>query len=46
MKPKSQKDLRVRRTLESTRRSFEELMVEKDYEKITVTELADRAMIS
>lgn len=46
MKPESQKDLRVRRTLESIRRAFEQLMLEKDYEKITVTELAERAMIN
>ena len=39
-------DLRVRRTLESIRRAFESLMLEKDYEKITVTELAERAMIN
>ena len=43
---KGEKDLRVRRTLESIRRAFEQLMTEKDFEKITVTELAERAMIN
>lgn len=46
MKPNSQKDLRVRRTLGSIRQAFEQLMLEKEYEKITVTELAERAMIN
>ena len=34
MKTNGKEDLRVRRTLESIRRAFEELMMEKDYEKI------------
>ena len=46
MKLTGKKDLRVRRTLEAIRRSFEELMLEKDFEKITVTELAGRTMIN
>lgn len=46
MKQNGREDLRVRRTLEAIRRSFESLMLEKDYEKITVTELAERAMIN
>lgn len=46
MKLNGNEDLRVRRTLESIRRAFEALMLEKDYEKITVTELAQRAMIN
>ena len=46
MKLSGHEDLRIRRTLESIRRAFEELMLEKDYEKITVTELAQRAMIN
>ncbi|MBQ7991426.1 MAG: TetR/AcrR family transcriptional regulator [Solobacterium sp.] len=46
MRPNGEKDLRVRRTLESIRRAFEQLLLEKDYEKITVTELAERAMIN
>jgi len=45
MKPNPNQDLRVRRTLESIRRSFEALMNEKDYEQITVKELSERAMI-
>jgi len=39
-------DLRVKRTIESIKRSFEELICEKDYEKITVKELCDRAMVN
>ncbi len=46
MRITGKEDLRVRRTLESIRRSFEQLLIEKDYEDITVTELADRAMIN
>ncbi len=46
MKLSGHEDLRIRRTLESIRRAFEALMLEKDYEKITVTELAQRAMIN
>ena len=46
MKLTGKEDLRVRRTLEAIRRSFEELMLEKDFEQITVTELAGRAMIN
>lgn len=46
MKLTGKEDLRVRRTLEAIHRSFEELMLEKDFEKITVTELAGRAMIN
>ena len=46
MKPNPNQDLRVRRTLESIRRSFEALMNEKDYEQITVKELSERAMIN
>ncbi len=46
MKLTGKEDLRVRRTLEAIRRSFEELMLEKDFEKITVTELAGRTMIN
>lgn len=39
-------DLRVKRTIESIKRAFEELICEKDYEKITVKELCDRATIN
>ena len=46
LRKSGKEDLRVKRTLESIRRAFEELIVEKEYEKITVTELADRAMIN
>ena len=39
-------DLRVRRTIEAIKRSFEEMICEMDYEKIRVTELRQRAMIN
>ena len=39
-------DLRVRRTIEAIKRSFEELICEMEYEKIKVTELCSRAMIN
>ena len=39
-------DLRVRRTIEAIKRSFEEMICEMDYEKIRVTELCRRAMIN
>ena len=39
-------DLRVRRTIEAIKRSFEEMICEMDYEKIKVTELCRRAMIN
>lgn len=39
-------DLRVRRTIEAIKRSFEEMICEMDYEKIRVTELCQRAMIN
>ena len=41
-----QDDLRVRKTKEAIRRSFEDMICEMDYEKITVKELTDRAMIN
>ena len=41
-----QDDLRVRKTKESIRRAFEEMICEMDYEQITVKELADRALIN
>jgi AcrR family transcriptional regulator len=46
MKRNGEKDLRVRRTLDSIRRAFEQLLSEKDFEQITVTELAERAFIN
>lgn len=39
-------DLRVRRTVTNIRRAFESLICEKEYDAITVKELADRAMIN
>lgn len=39
-------DLRVVKTIEGIKASFEELICEKDYEKITVKELCDRAKIN
>lgn len=39
-------DLRVQKTIEGIYRSFEQLLCEKDYEKISVTELCALAKIS
>ena len=39
-------DLRVVKTIESIKNVFEELICEKEYEKITVKELCDRARIN
>ena len=39
-------DLRVVKTIRGIKSAFETLIVEKDYEKITVKELTDRAMIN
>lgn len=39
-------DLRVKRTIESIKSSFKQLICEKPYEKITVKELCDLAMIN
>ncbi len=39
-------DLRVIKTIEAIKGTFEELICEKDYEKITVKELCDRARIN
>jgi len=46
MKLSGKKDLRVVKTLEAIRKSFEELLCEKDFLEITVTELCERARIS
>ncbi len=46
MKLTGYEDLRVQRTIKSIYHAFEELIVEKDYRKITVTELARKAMIN
>ena len=40
------KDLRVRRTVASIRKAFFELVVEKNYNDISITELTDRAGIN
>lgn len=39
-------DLRVVKTISGIKRAFEELICEKNYEKITVKELCDRAQIN
>ena len=39
-------DLRVQKTLDSIHKSFESLMIERPFEKITVTELCARARIN
>jgi len=39
-------DLRVQKTVEAIKHTFETLICEKDYEKITVKELCDRARIN
>ena len=43
---KGNEDLRVVKTIEGIKMAFEELIQEKDYEKITVKELCDRARIN
>ena len=43
---KGNEDLRVVKTIESIKAAFESLICEKDYEKITVKELCDRARIN
>ena len=39
-------DLRVIKTIEGIKKAFEDLICEKDYDKITVRELCDRARIN
>lgn len=39
-------DLRIVKTINGIKSAFEELICEKDYERITVKELCDRAMIN
>lgn len=46
MKITGYEDLRVQRTIKSIYDAFEELIVKKDYSKITVTELSKLAMIN
>ena len=43
---KGNEDLRVVKTIEGIKTAFEELICEKDYEKITVKELCDKARIN
>ena len=43
---KGNEDLRVVKTINSIKEAFEELICEKDYEKITVKELCERAKIN
>lgn len=43
---KGNEDLRVIKTIEGIKGAFEELICEKDYEKITVKELCERARIN
>ena len=43
---KGNEDLRVVKTIESIKKAFDELICEKDYDKITVKELCDRARIN
>ena len=43
---KGNEDLRVQKTIEAIKSTFEELICEKEYEKITVKELCDRARIN
>ena len=46
MQLKGTEDLRIRRTITNIKSAFEALICEKEYDSITVTELADRAMIN
>lgn len=46
MKLNGTEDLRIRRTVTNIRSAFEELICEKEFDSITVKELADRAMIN
>ena len=43
---KGDEDLRVIKTIEAIKKSFDELICEMEYEKITVKELCDRARIN
>lgn len=43
---KGNEDLRVVKTIENIKKAFDELICEKDYEKITVKELCERARIN
>ncbi|GAA3630733.1 TetR/AcrR family transcriptional regulator [Lactobacillus hamsteri] len=46
MKISGNEDLRVQRTIKNIYRAFEDLICQKDYNKITVTELARKAEIN
>ncbi len=46
MKSTGYEDLRVQKTIKGIYKAFESLIVEKDYQHITVTELARRAEIN
>ncbi len=46
MKLTGNEDLRVQKTVTAIKNAFEELLIEKDYLNITVTELSKRAMIN
>ena len=46
MEETKKEDLRIRRTKEAIRRTFEEMICEMDYDEITVKELTERAMIN
>lgn len=46
MQTNQYQDLRVQRTINSIYDAFEQLICEKDYQKITVTELARRAQVN
>ena len=43
---KGTEDLRVQKTIEAIKKSFEEMILEMDYEKMTVKELCNRARIN
>ena len=43
---KGHEDLRVVKTIEGIKAAFEDLICEKEYERITVKELCDRARIN
>ena len=46
MNDTGKEDLRVRRTKEAIRKTFEEMICEMDYEQISIKELTERARIN
>ena len=46
MAENKKKDLRVQRTRQFIRKTFEEMICEMDYEQISIKELAQRAKIN